>query len=84
MNAVLNLSQREHEIADLWSSGFNAHEIADKLFIAYNTVRNHKANIIDKLDAKNAVQVALTMFRHDPNKFLNGLGLILALIILSN
>jgi DNA-binding NarL/FixJ family response regulator len=84
MDTVSNLTEREYQFAEYWASGFDTHEIADKLFIAYNTARCYKNNIAKKLGTKNAVQVCLAMFRNDPDKFLNGLGLLLALIILSN
>jgi DNA-binding NarL/FixJ family response regulator len=32
-------------------------EIADKLFISHRTVENHRANIMDKLKVRNAIEL---------------------------
>ncbi|MCF7980399.1 MAG: LuxR C-terminal-related transcriptional regulator [Pseudomonadales bacterium] len=47
------LSQREVEILVLISQGKTNHQIAEKLFIADNTVKWHLKNIFDKLEVRN-------------------------------
>lgn len=47
------LTGRELEVLTLVSDGKTSKEIADKLFISENTVRNHVRNILDKLGMKS-------------------------------
>ncbi len=56
--AVEPLSQRELDVLRLLSTGASNKEIAGKLFISENTVRNHIRNILDKLHLSNRVQAA--------------------------
>jgi ATP/maltotriose-dependent transcriptional regulator MalT len=44
-----SLSQRESEIVALVAEGFKNKEIAEKMFISVQTVKNHLHNIFDKL-----------------------------------
>jgi DNA-binding NarL/FixJ family response regulator len=46
----LSLTIREKEILHLLAAGKSNPEIAEKLFIGYNTVRNYRARIFAKLD----------------------------------
>lgn len=46
----LSLTIREKEILQLLAAGKSNQEIAEKLFIGYNTVRNYRARIFAKLD----------------------------------
>lgn len=50
------LSDRELEILRLVASGLSTQDIADSLFIAVGTVRNHIKSIYGKLDAHSRVQ----------------------------
>jgi DNA-binding CsgD family transcriptional regulator len=47
------LSIREIEVLGLIMQGHTNQEIADKLFISYETVRSHRKNILAKTHAKN-------------------------------
>jgi DNA-binding NarL/FixJ family response regulator len=47
------LTDREQEICRLLVKGHDPNKIADKLFISPKTVKNHKANIMQKLDIHN-------------------------------
>lgn len=47
------LSIREIEILGLIMLGYTNHEIAEKLFISYETVRSHRKNILTKTGARN-------------------------------
>lgn len=53
------LSRRELEIADLVSEGATNRELAQKLYIAENTVKVHIKNILMKLELKNRQQLAV-------------------------
>lgn len=50
-------SKREVEIIRLMSAGYTSIEIAEKLFIAHNTVKNHRKNILRKANSKNLGQL---------------------------
>jgi len=56
--AVDPLSQRELDVLRELSTGASNKEIAGKLYISENTVRNHIRNILDKLHVSNRVQAA--------------------------
>lgn len=58
------LSEREFEIIELISQGFDNREIAAKVFIGEGTVRNHVSAILQKLCLKNRTQVAVYYYRH--------------------
>lgn len=47
------LSIREIEVLGLIMQGHTNQEIADRLFISYETVRSHRKNILAKTHAKN-------------------------------
>lgn len=53
----VKLTSREVEIIHLISEGFTSHQMADKLFISPRTVETHRANLMKKLTAKNAVEL---------------------------
>jgi len=45
-----NLTTREQEVIRMLAEGFSLEEIAEKLFISPKTVKNHRANIMSKLN----------------------------------
>jgi DNA-binding NarL/FixJ family response regulator len=49
-------SVRESEILQLVALGMNNGEIADKLFISRNTVRNHVINLLEKLGTRDRTE----------------------------
>src|SRR5467141_543151 len=53
------LSDREREILSLISNGANNREIANTLFLAEGTVKNHVTNILGKLGVRDRTQAAL-------------------------
>jgi DNA-binding NarL/FixJ family response regulator len=53
------LSQREREIVGLVAQGFKNKEMAEKLFISEQTVKNHLHNIFDKLGVSDRLELAL-------------------------
>lgn len=52
-----NLTQREVEVLRLIAEGLTNQEIADKLVISVKTVQAHRANIMEKLDLHDAVEL---------------------------
>src|SRR5450432_1824220 len=52
------LSQREREIVALVAQGFKNKEMAEKMFISEQTVKNHLHNIFDKLGVSDRLELA--------------------------
>jgi DNA-binding NarL/FixJ family response regulator len=53
------LSQREREIVVLVAQGFKNKEMAEKMFISEQTVKNHLRNIFDRLSVSDRLELAL-------------------------
>lgn len=63
-HTIPELTSREKEVLKLILTEHNTQQIADKLFISFRTVENHRYNLHQKLDVKNTVgliRVAITM-----------------------
>jgi len=52
----IDVSVREIEVLHLLVDGYNYKDIGDKLFISYNTVKKHVANIYEKLHVTSKAQ----------------------------
>ena len=50
------ISEREKEVLGLIADGMRSKEIAKRLFIATNTVNNHRKNIMEKLNVSNSTE----------------------------
>ena len=53
----VKLTSREVEIIRLIAEGHTSQQMADKLFISPRTVETHRANLMKKLIAKNAIEL---------------------------
>jgi len=53
---VIAFTDREKEILRLCAQGYTEHDIANKLFVAKSTVKFHKSNVFEKLDANNIME----------------------------
>jgi len=53
------LSAREMEVLALLAESLSNQEIADRLYIAHGTVKNHVSNILSKLNARDRTQAVL-------------------------
>lgn len=53
------LTAREEDVLPLIVEGLSNQEIADRLHLGVTTVKTHVANLMDKLDAQNRVQLAV-------------------------
>ncbi len=51
------LTPREQEVMRLLAEGLSSKEVAEKLFISPKTVENHRANIMNKLDLHNTIEL---------------------------
>lgn len=58
------LTEREQDIVRLVTQGFRNKEIADKLSIGEQTVKNHLHNIFDKLGVSDRLELALYALHH--------------------
>ncbi len=61
---LAKLSGRELEISEYVAQGYSNKVIGAKLNLSDNTVRNHLANIMQKLNFHNRVQVATLVLQH--------------------
>lgn len=61
---LTRLTAREREVLSHVSQGLSNKEVAARLGISENTVRNHLRNILEKLHLKNRVQAAAFASRH--------------------
>ena len=52
-----DLTPRESQIVRLLAEGLTAHEIAEELFISFNTVRTHRKNLLQKFDCHNTTHL---------------------------
>ena len=59
-----DLTTREAEVLELIAEGLTNGDIATRLFISVNTVRNHVQNILAKLDAHSKLE-ALSIANRD-------------------
>lgn len=57
------LTPREHEVAELVIEGLGNRAIADRLFIALPTVKNHLHTIYEKLGVPNRTTLIRTFLR---------------------
>lgn len=53
------ITKSEINVLKLISQGYTNSQIADELFISLNTVKNHVASIISKLQVKDRTQIAI-------------------------
>jgi len=70
----IHLSRREVEVLAFIGNGLSNEEIAAKLYVSENTVRNHAYNVMKKLGAKNrahalvlAAQNGIVTIGHEKN-----------------
>lgn len=57
LHHIPSFSKREKEIIELIKSGYRTKDIANKLFIAIDTVKNHRKTILRKAGVKSAVEL---------------------------
>lgn len=57
------LSNREVEVLQLIAQGASTEEVSEKLFISTKTVKNHLANIYEKMDTRDRTQAVLQGLR---------------------
>lgn len=60
-----NITKRESEILSLMLTGFNSPQIAEKLFISYSTVENHKRNLRQKTNCKTSAELIYYVLKNN-------------------
>ncbi|MDD3636411.1 MAG: response regulator transcription factor [Bacteroidales bacterium] len=58
-------SDREQEILELICKGFSNLEISERLFISKRTVDKHRANLLEKAEARNTAQLIMNAIKHN-------------------
>ena len=51
------LSKREKEVLEYISHGYTDKEIAEQLYLSLHTIRDHRYNLKEKLDGRNAANM---------------------------
>jgi len=64
-NDNYDLTKREAQVLELICKGFSDIQIAEKLNIVERTVEKHKANLYQKTDTQNALNLALFAFKNN-------------------
>jgi len=53
MSTFVNITSREKEVLHLIAYEHTTKEIADKLYVSFETISSHRKNIIQKLGVRN-------------------------------
>jgi DNA-binding NarL/FixJ family response regulator len=61
--STLRLTERELEVLRLVAQGLNNKDIAKRLFISENTVKNHVRNLLEKLQLHSRMEAVLYAVR---------------------
>ena len=64
----LALTEREHEVLHLVANAMTNKQVAAALYISEQTVKNHIKSIMQKLHAKNRVELTLHAKRIDSKR----------------
>jgi len=62
-DAVDTLTDREKQVLKLIAEGFSTKMISGQLKITINTVETHRRHLLEKLDAKNSMELIRKAFR---------------------
>jgi DNA-binding CsgD family transcriptional regulator len=66
MNPIIDkkhlLTSREKEVLDLLLTNHSNRDVAEKLFIDYETIRSHRKNIYKKLEVSTIMELAMVFY----------------------
>lgn len=57
-----NLTEREREVFEAVAAGLTNSEIAERLYLSEGTVKTYVGRLLDKLDARDRVQLVITAY----------------------
>lgn len=72
--ATAPLTEREVEVLEAVARGYTNEEIADELHISLSTVKTHVASLMDKLGARNRVELAIWAYESGHTRVGSGAG----------
>ncbi|MGM9708769.1 MAG: response regulator transcription factor [Prevotella sp.] len=58
-----NITERELEVLELLSRGYNSKDIAERLFISPNTVDYHRRLLLKKTESRNIAELIGNAYR---------------------
>jgi len=61
----ISVTRREKEILECLAEGLTTSETADRLYVSSDTIKTHRSNLLNKLDARNAFQLCLRAVQLD-------------------
>lgn len=67
-NPINVLSKREKEVLTLIVEGLNSKQIAERLFLSERTISNHRANMLQKCNVNNTVEL-VKLYLDNANKW---------------
>ncbi|MBN3554311.1 response regulator transcription factor [Fictibacillus nanhaiensis] len=67
------LTEREWEVLELLSIGMSNREISQSIFLSENTIKNHVASLLRKLDVKDRTTAVIRAYQHGWIKGMNTL-----------
>lgn len=62
-NKFNQVSEREYTVLKLIAEGYSSIQIAERLFLSYETIRSHRKNLMRKLEATNTALLITKSFR---------------------
>jgi len=65
LSEKVDLSEREHQVTILVVQGYKNKDIANRMFITEQTVKNHIHNVFDKLGVSDRLELALYAVYHN-------------------
>lgn len=69
MDSFHDFTEQQRAVADLCCEGYTSKEIAEQLGIAPTTVNTHMQHIMERLQAKNRVHMAVLWMQHEQNTY---------------
>lgn len=64
-SSLPTISKREKEVLQLMAKGLNSPQMAEKLFLSYHTVENHKRNLRKKTNTKTSAHLIDYVWRNN-------------------
>lgn len=56
------VTDREKEVLEMISLGFSTDEIANSLYVSFETIRTHRKSLLQKFQARNTAQLIRMAF----------------------